>query len=74
MFPRAEDVPVLPLRPGVQRVRKDNSALPPPVSAGQERLLQTHGHVWCQLARGDGLQQVVKTLITLFLWIYFGTD
>lgn len=66
----AQDVPVRALRPGVYRVRADDSALPPPLSAGQERLLQTNGHVWCQLAAGDGLRQVGTTAITLIPWIY----
>lgn len=66
------DVPVRALRPGVHRVRADDPALPPPLSAGQERLLQTNGHVWCQLAAGDGLQQVGTEAVILSPWIYVG--
>lgn len=61
VLPGPPDVPVRPLRPRVHRVRPDDPPLPPPLPAGQERLLQTDGHVWCQLATGDGLQQVGTT-------------
>lgn len=55
VLPGAQDVPVRPLRPTVHRVRAHDSALPPPLPTGQERLLQADGHVWRQLARGDGV-------------------
>ena len=61
-----QDVPVRPLRPGVHRVRPHDATLPPPLSAGKERLLQTDGNVWCQLAGGDGLQQVGTTAVLGF--------
>lgn len=62
LLPRPPDVPVRCLRSGVHRVRPDDVPLSPPLPAGQERLLQTDGHVWCQLAGGDGLQQVGATV------------
>lgn len=70
----AQDVPVCTLRPCVYWVWADDFTLPPPLSAGQERLLQTDGHVWCQLAAGDGLQQVGTTVIIHCPWIYAGSN
>lgn len=58
VLPGPPGLPVRPLRPRVHRVRPDDTALPPPLHAGQERLLQAHGNVWRQLAAGDGLRQV----------------
>lgn len=69
VLPRAQDVPVCALRSGVYRVRPDDSALSPPLPAGQEWLLQADGHVWCELAAGDGLQQVSTTAVTLVSWL-----
>lgn len=67
MLSGAQDVPVCTLRPRVHRVRPDDSAMSPPLPAGQERLLQTDGYVWCQLATGDGLQQVGTAAI---IWVH----
>lgn len=60
MLPGFPSLPVRPVRPGVHGVRAGDAALPPPLPARPQRVLQAHGDVRGLLARGYGVHQVRK--------------
>lgn len=68
MLPGFPALPVCPVRAGVHGVRAGDAALPPPVPASPQRVLQAHGDVRGLLAGGYGVHQVRKSLFFFFFF------
>ncbi|OWK50177.1 hypothetical protein RLOC_00013714 [Lonchura striata] len=60
VLPGFPSLPVRAVRAGVHGVRAGDAALPPPLPARPQRVLQAHGDVRGRLARGYGVHQVPR--------------